>query len=109
MTGIFGILYCLFYIKTKGSNINTDTVKTVEYLLSYLEPLVNALIAMILALSVIYLAKSIKRSTGKKQKICLLTWHILNLLILVGTLLFTAIEVYEIFKADTATDNFLRQ
>ena len=109
MTGIFGTLYCLFFVKTKGTDINTDTVKTIEYLLSYLDPLVNALIAMILAFSVIYLAKSIKRSTGKKQKICLLTWHILNLLILVGTLLFTAIEVYEIFKADTATDNFLRQ
>ena len=47
-----------------------------------LAPVLDVLVAIILALCALYLTKSLKKSTGSEPNTCLLCWHIANIFLL---------------------------
>ena len=66
--------------------LNKDPDASIKFALQYLPPIFDVVFALILAVSAIYLAKSVKRLAGKGQNSCLLSWHICNLLLLIAIL-----------------------
>ena len=69
-----------------------ETIYTGDNLFSYVfTPSLEALFSSILAISACQIASQVKKSTGRKQNTCLLTWHIINLFLLVIILVIFAI------------------
>ena len=62
-----------------------EQAETVNLALSFLSPTLDIVTGFLLVISAIYLTSSLRSQTGKKQNTCLLTWHIMNLFILVTT------------------------
>ena len=56
-------------------------------ILIFLSPVLDVMVALILVFSALYLAKSLRYSTGRRPNICLLGWHIANLFVLIAMLI----------------------
>ena len=69
----------------------TDPVLVLIELSHFVKPTYEAVFSLILTIAVIILSISIKKHTGKQQNICLVNWHIMNLLLLIACLLFSAV------------------
>ena len=59
--------------------------------LEFLNPVLSFIIALLLVISACYMTRLLKISTGKKQNICILAWHIVNLFVLTMILIPKAI------------------
>ena len=75
-------------------------------ILEFLAPIFDVLIALILVSSALYLTRSLRSSTGRKPNFCLLSWHIVNLFILI-TMLVSAGLCYENF-VDAPPEDFVK-
>ena len=79
--GSFGILQYekIYHVGTLQDNA--------YLILEFLAPVLDVVIALILVFSALYLAKTLRSSTGRRPNICLLCWHIANLFILIAMLI----------------------
>ena len=78
IVGSFGVLQYekIYHVGTLQDNA--------YLILEFLAPVLDVVIALILVFSALYLAKSLRSSTGRRPNICLLSWHIANLFVLIS-------------------------
>ena len=63
-----------------------------QKILKLLLPVLDVIVALILAFCALYLAKSLKKTTGSKPNVCLLFWHIVNIFLL--TVMLVLYDIY---------------
>ena len=61
------------------------------FVASLLPSLLEIVFSLLLVVSACYITSWVRKSTGKKQNTCLLTWHIVNLFILTIVIALSAI------------------
>ena len=61
-------------------------------------PFIEAIFSLVLVISALYLAKSVRMYTQKKQNTCLVNWHICNLLLLTSLLILNAVIYHKALK-----------
>ena len=64
-------------------------------LLTLFRSAIDATFALILVISAFYLTKQTRNCTRKSSNICLLNWHIFNLILRIGALIFLGVQEYE--------------
>ena len=62
-----------------------------QFLIQLLPSLLEIVFSLLLVVSACYITSWVKKSTGKKQNTCLLTWHIVNLFTLTIVIALNAI------------------
>ena len=92
---IFGIFFSMhFFVPDKV--LGDDELKAAVI---WLPPaLVDVPISLVFAITAYYLAKSAKKSTGKKQNSCLLIWHLTNLFFLTMIAILSSSSYFLYFK-----------
>ena len=88
-------MYYLFdYIVSSEGNF-----KLAESMLRLFPPFLETTFSVVLVISALYLAKSVKEYTQKKQNTCLVSWHICNLILLIIILTLSAMFQSESSKS----------
>ena len=82
--------------------------KSIDFLVEYFKPLLESIFSLILACSAFYLMKLVKVTTGKKQNICLLICHVLNLLLLITFLVVSNIIYAKRLTLEVGSEDYYR-
>ena len=91
---VFGFLWYQFYHPKDGI-----THQQIGSAIRYLPPSLEVVFSLVLVFSACYIASWVKNSTGKRQNICLLTWHVINLFILIANT--TVLSIYYYKRSST--------
>ena len=69
-----------------------------SFMVRLFSPFLEAIFSLVLVISALYLAKSVREYTQKKQNTCLVNWHICNLLLLTSLLVLNAVIYHKALK-----------
>ena len=85
-----------------------DGLSNIAFMINLYPSILDTTFSLILAGSAFYLAKSVRKTTGRKYNTCLLNWHIVNLVVLVVTYTVQAIYYRKLSTASDGSEDYSR-
>ena len=104
---IFGLqlLLCILIVKTPE---DAKFYKLLAFLIIVYPLFLAALFMLSLVISAFKISNSIKFSTGRKQNICLLNWHIFNLFLMMAIAIYSGVFQYKFYYSSAAIEDKYR-